>query len=396
MSSKDEPSAATNVAKPPRRRRKKRKMMNPTTVPEPTSISSLPYDLLLSCIARISRSYYPTLSLVSKNFRSIVASPELYQTRSRLGLTESCLYLYLRHPRVPGTNWFTLCRKPNRTITGNSSGNLFIPIPSPNFPPEESKSIVAVGSEIYKIGGYMRSSSRVSVLDCRSHTWHKAPRMRVKRRSPTAGLVDGKIYVAGGCKDVTSSNWIQVFDPKSQTWGNVTNPGTETRSDSQVSSLGIGGKFYLFGDECVVYNPKDARWDEIGVGMDMAYVVFFTYGVIGDMLFHWNDGVFKWYDCKASLWKKLNGVEGLPDFSHRGYCKIVDLGGKMALLWDDYGNSVGRLDRNVVWCAVVALERRDGDDMWGEVEWCDVVFTPDDDVDVSCPLYDMDVLSATV
>uniref|UniRef100_A0A1J3EEW3 F-box/kelch-repeat protein n=1 Tax=Noccaea caerulescens TaxID=107243 RepID=A0A1J3EEW3_NOCCA len=230
MSSKARSSAGTNVAKPPRRRKKK--TMKPTPVPEPTSISSLPYDLLLSCITRIFRSYYPTLSLVSKNFRSIVASPELYQTRSRLGLTESCLYMCLRYPRVPDTYWFTLCRKPNRTITAIQVGNLFIPITSPNFTPAESTSIVAVGSEIYKIGGYMVSSSRVSVLDCRFHTWHQAPRMRVKRRSPTAGIVDGKIYVAGGCKDVNSSNWVEVFDPKTQTWGNVTNPGTETRSEA--------------------------------------------------------------------------------------------------------------------------------------------------------------------
>ncbi|CAA7020580.1 unnamed protein product [Microthlaspi erraticum] len=392
MSSETKSSAATNVAKP-RRRRKKRKMMNPTPVAEPTSISSLPYDLLLSCIARISRSYYPTLSLVSKNFRSIVASPELYQTRSRLGLTESCLYLCLRYPRVPVTSWFTLCRKPNRTITGNSSGNLFIPIPSPNFPPAESTSIVAkstsivaVGSEIYKIGGCMRHSSRVSVLDCRSHTWRKAPRMRVKRRSPTAGVVDGKIYVAGGCKDVTCSSWVEVFDPKTQTWGNVTNPGTGLRSDVEVLSLGNGGKFYVVGYGWrKVYNPKEARWNPIG--LDMADVVIRTYGVVDDMLFHWNNGVFTWYDSKASLWKKLNGVDGLPDFRHRGHCKMVDLGGKMALLWEDW-----ELDNSVVRCAVVALERRDGDEMWGNIEWCDVVFT----LDRSCSLFDVDVRSASV
>lgn len=55
-------------------------------------------------------------------------------------------------------------------------------------------------------------------------------------------------------------------------------------------------------------------------------------------------------------------------------------------------DSIGCLDRNVVWCAVIALERRDGDEMWGNIEWCDVVFT----LDRSCSLYEADVLSATV
>ncbi|WZY96071.1 hypothetical protein YC2023_068400 [Brassica napus] len=43
-------------------------------------------------VARVPRSYYRTLSLVSKSFRCMVVSPELYKVRSLLGLTETCLY----------------------------------------------------------------------------------------------------------------------------------------------------------------------------------------------------------------------------------------------------------------------------------------------------------------
>lgn len=237
----------------------------------------------------------------------------------------------------------------------------------------------------------MPYSSRVSVLDCRFNTWNKAPRMRVKRSSPTSSLLDGKIYVAGGCRDVKSSNWVEVFDLKTQTWGNVTNPGTERRDESEVKSLGIGGKLYLFGDDYVVYNPEECKWKPIGVDSDMACGVYFTYGVVNDVLFFWYDGVFNWYDCKVSLWKKLNGVEGLPDFRRRDYCKMVDLGGKMAVLWDDYVYSDCYVEK-VIWCAEIALERRDGDEMWGKVEWFDIVLT----LYESCRLFDADVLSATV
>ncbi|CAA7060112.1 unnamed protein product [Microthlaspi erraticum] len=58
----------------------------------PVSMAHLPVDLLLNCLARVSRSYYPTLSLVSKRFRSLLASTtDLYETRRLLGSTESCL-----------------------------------------------------------------------------------------------------------------------------------------------------------------------------------------------------------------------------------------------------------------------------------------------------------------
>ncbi|CAF2105017.1 BnaCnng54210D [Brassica napus] len=67
-------------------------------------ISSLPEDFLIECIARVSKDEYLTLSLVSKLFRSIVASPQLYARRSSLGRTETCIYMYpsvMAPPRTP-------------------------------------------------------------------------------------------------------------------------------------------------------------------------------------------------------------------------------------------------------------------------------------------------------
>ncbi|ESQ38272.1 hypothetical protein EUTSA_v10029356mg [Eutrema salsugineum] len=389
MSTKARFSAASNGAKPPRKKEK------PSPVSKPTSLSSLPYELLLNCIARISRLYYPTLSLVSKSFRSIVASPELYRTRSRLDRTENCLYLCLRYP-VNQQDWFTLCRKPDRTVTNESSGYQFIPIPSPCLPVVRSSSIVAVDSKIYITGGYEHSSSSVSVLDCRFNTWQEAPSMRVKRSGDsTASLVDGKIYVAGGCEeDVSSSNWVEVFDPKTQTWENVWTPETDIRNDVALRSMGLGGKLYVVtsGGEFVAYDPKEARWNwkPIATDMSMAATIFFSYGVIGNVLFKlWNKGVFRWYDCKTSLWKILKGIEGLPDLNVRKFCGIVDFGGKMAVLWDDdcFEDTV-----KTVWCAVIALERRNGDEIWGKVEWMDVVFRDHN----SSRLYIADVFSASV
>ncbi|KAF2565985.1 hypothetical protein F2Q68_00024873 [Brassica cretica] len=60
---------------------------------EPTTNLPLPDELVLGCFARASRLHYPILSLVSKTFRSLTSSPELYQTRSLLNCTENCLYV---------------------------------------------------------------------------------------------------------------------------------------------------------------------------------------------------------------------------------------------------------------------------------------------------------------
>ncbi|KAG2240481.1 hypothetical protein Bca52824_090623 [Brassica carinata] len=85
-------SAAVNGDQPPRNKMTKQS-------PE-ISILSLPFDVMLNIISRISRLYYPTLSS-SLKIRSVIASPELYQTRSRLNRTESCLYVCLRYDRDP-------------------------------------------------------------------------------------------------------------------------------------------------------------------------------------------------------------------------------------------------------------------------------------------------------
>ncbi|CAH8344796.1 unnamed protein product [Eruca vesicaria subsp. sativa] len=389
MSSTARSSAAMNGDQPP-----SKKQMTKHSSSE-ISIFSLPYDLIFNILARVSKLYYPTLCLVSKKIRSVLASPEIYKNRSLLNRTESCLYLCLRYhlddSLDPNPHWFALCRKPNRTLTDRSSrGLVLIPITSPDVRHEPSSSVVAVGSNIYKMGRHSTpSSSEVSVLDCRFNTWHSAPMMREKRSSSAVSVVDGKIYVAGGCEDL--NNCVEVFDPKTQTWGNVTNPGAEIRPSSEANfeSFGVEGKLYLFGDNLkyVIYDPKEARWNP-GMVMDMndvASAVLFYHGVIGNVLFLWDEREFKWFDFEASLWKKLNGVEDLPDLD--GNFKMVDVGGKMYVLW----NVFGRCEERSIWCAEIALERR-GDEMWGNVEWFDVVLTTHE----PCGLFDADVLSVTV
>lgn len=109
---------------------KKQKTMR--TEPLPTTFSSLPYDLVLYCLARVSTLCRPTLSLVSKNFRSLMASPELEATgfrmgrslmaspeleatRTRMGITETYLCVCLDlNKHYSSSHWFTLAPIPKQ------------------------------------------------------------------------------------------------------------------------------------------------------------------------------------------------------------------------------------------------------------------------------------------
>ncbi|KAL0739544.1 hypothetical protein Bca4012_015754 [Brassica carinata] len=133
-------------------------MMNPCDVKEepshtkklklstssPSGLSLLPDEMVVSCLDRVSRSDHDSLSLVSKWHRSVLFSPELYDFRSLLGLTEN----------HPNPRWFTLSPK--------SFNRRLVPVRSYSYQPPEASCMVAHGCGIYVIGGRIggRASSR--------------------------------------------------------------------------------------------------------------------------------------------------------------------------------------------------------------------------------------------
>lgn len=156
-------------------------------------LSSLPDEVVLSCLARVPRLDHLALSLVSKRYRSIVLSPEFYKMRSLLGRTEKCIYVCVSpHPNSTPL-WFILRRENTPAVN-----RLMSPIPSFPFQPPRTSTVVTLDWGIYVIGGFAlngKPTSDVLHLDCRTNTWRLVPSMRVARFSPGAGVVDGKICV---------------------------------------------------------------------------------------------------------------------------------------------------------------------------------------------------------
>ncbi|XP_023635331.1 putative F-box/kelch-repeat protein At5g38680 isoform X3 [Capsella rubella] len=329
--------------------------------PESNSILSLPDDLLMNCVARVSILYYPTLSLVSKSFRSLLASPDLYKTRSLLDRTESCPYVCLRLQSRENPSWFTLCRKPDQALTNmkkkpKPSGYVLAKVSIAHPPPLQSSSLVAVGSNIYNIGGSNpTSSSSLSKFDCMSHTWSEAPSSPVEMFTASAGVLDGKIYVVGSCEDEDSKSLKDTF-------------------------------------EVFAYNPKEGKWHQV-IMCDYtdsnAYCEIENVLYSVDKLFYGIE--FKWYDTEVSRWRRMEGLvlPGTP--TH--HVRLANYGGKMAVLWEweeEHLTYSWGGDKKKIWCAVITLERRKNRGIWGKVEWFDHVLT----VPGTCAL--QKVLVATV
>ncbi|CAA7028134.1 unnamed protein product [Microthlaspi erraticum] len=356
---------------------------------ESTPNPSLPEDLLLSCFARVSRLYYPTLSLVSKRFRSLLTSPELYKARSLLGHTETCLYVCLGS--YPRSRWYTLCLKPNQTLTcdtsedekkkkNESSGYVLARVPIPSSPRVRFPGLVAVGSDIYVFEEERpyfeikkERSSNVWILDCRTHTWREAPSLPVKLLTLSASFLNGKIYVAGS--SWSWKNTVEVFNTKTQIWDTESFTGCDFY-DSR--STCIDGMFHVLQKrgEAVAHNSKKGRWYLVGGEMDY-HKIYCSYCEIENVMYSiTSNRVLRWYDTEVSKWRCLTGLEGLPKIPLGACVRLADYGGKLVVLWEEYHYDLRqRVGYKKIWCAEIALERRQGPEIWGKVEWFDHVLT---------------------
>ncbi|KAJ0243599.1 F-box domain-containing protein [Hirschfeldia incana] len=358
------------------RTKKKKKKPTPNTSDEvlllPSS-PSLPYDLLVMIVARVPIVYYRNLSLVSKIFRSMVASPELYKVRSLLGLTESCLYVCLSW-LGSCYKWYTLSSKIRSSGVGKYVlGRVSMPDDDDDSPCAVGlgcSELVAVGSDIYNIG--VADKPGVSILDCKTHTWRKAPRMPVELESLSARVLDRKIYVLGRYdQDGSWKSSFQLFNTDTQTWHLPCCGGLDR---ARITCI-INGKLHVatLFDGVFAFNSKLCRWDLVEQYPTTGDIMYTgSYCEIDNVLYSVsNDGVLRWYDTDKTRWSDLKGLTGLPKLPcplDGSYVKLTGCGGaKMVVFWNR--NLSGHLfQRDTIFCAEIALERRNGD-CWGKLEW---------------------------
>lgn len=326
--------------------------MSSPTKPEPTClIMSLPDEVVVDIIARVSTRFHPSISAVCRRFRSLVASPELYKARrSLLGCNEHRLYVILQsfgensEPRV-----YNLRRKPD-------GGRRLVLISSLPAMPHEA-SYVAVGSRIHVFGGfrlYDRKEPRALTIDCRYHTMQPLPTMpRRMIGTPLAHVMEGKIYVFGYTNYYNKVT--AVFNTLTQTWEpEMTKPRIELRHvlngpDGYVNSIVYDGtKETKWETEWML---KFNKWKSVCVIDD----VFYSYDCLYNKL--------KAYDTKLRCWSEVKGVKTLlPSKKSLVWRpRVVNYGGNLLFL---YQKRICRIEE--FWCVEIALERRQDGEIWGK------------------------------
>ncbi|KAJ4890851.1 Kelch repeat-containing protein [Raphanus sativus] len=321
-----------------------------------TSLESLPIVLIENIVARVPICNYPAISAISKLFGRITSSPDLRLTRSQLAISDHVLYALLGHPPHP-PSWYIL----------NASSRLRRVDTLPPMP--YGSASVAVGHEIYVIGGRRNVSggrylASVTVVDCRTHTCRSLPGgMRVARFRAAAGVIDGKIYVVGGCQNHrTDKDWVETFDLERQIWDDGSK---STRLLREIVTYDVVKEnLYVLGRRARldVYYPKESKlrsWLRECEFNGTPIIVF---------------------DPEVNAWKAVKGVYGLPPCLHLyAYeSKMANLGGKLVILVGDQSQCMEFYGDKCIWLVEISLERRRGGEIWGKVERAEVVFETTD------------------
>ncbi|XP_074264364.1 F-box/kelch-repeat protein SKIP6-like [Silene latifolia] len=346
-----------------------------------TLIPHLPNDVALQCIARVPRSHHPHLSLVSKQWRSTLQSPHLHSTRRTLFTTESFLYLNLRlfNPLNSSFSFKWYFLDPSTNFSASSQNTPYPPHIFPIYPcPSQTigASYVTLDHLVYVIGGSIRDipSNNMWVYDCLMNKWELGPKMRVGREFAASGVIDGKIYVLGGCLGdnwARSMNWAEVFDPKTGIWAPVKSP-VEVREKWMHGSAVVGGRIYGMADRGgVVFEPGTEEWGPVSMELDLGWRG--RAAVVDEVLYCYDYlGKVRGFDIGENVWKELRGVNDSKGCLPKFLCgaTMANVGGRLFVVWEGKNGSGKDIE---VWCAEIVVRKDDSGDLWGSVVWSNVI-----------------------
>ncbi|CAL9234873.1 unnamed protein product [Arabidopsis halleri] len=333
----------------------------------------IPSELIEKTIAPIRRCHYPSLSLLSNAFRQVISSKDLFQIRSRIGLTEPVLYTLItfKYPTFEEPRWFILHRS-NNSLQLNRVTSL-----PPMF---LGCTAVTMGHKIYVMGGYNfrynRTVRTMLVIDCRFNTYRQLRNMKRDRCYAAAGVIDGRIYVVGGRKR-RYNDWVEVFNVETERWELVPGPFSPLASYRGEFDIHVvlDNKIYILDDEhCFAYDPRRRRWEAWGIGSVQRSFWHASSCVVDDLLYaivldREIAGVpIVVYDPREMVWRSVKGLAFWPNDLVYFESSMANYGGKLVVLGcfrSQY--SIDYYDKNV-WCVEVALEKHEDGEIWGEVE----------------------------
>jgi N-acetylneuraminic acid mutarotase len=144
--------------------------------------------------------------------------------------------------------------------------NAWSPVAPMNFQHGGTAAVGVINEKIYVAGGAGggMQQTEVEVYDPVANTWTNLAPMSVPRNHTGGGVINGKLYVVGGRDSTDAATALEVYDPQSNAWTTLASMPT-ARSGIAVGV--VKGELYVFGGEIPslhaeveVYNPGSNSW----------------------------------------------------------------------------------------------------------------------------------------
>lgn len=209
-------------------------------------IEGLPDAVALRCLARVPFYLHPKLELVSRSWRAVVHSAELFKARQEVSSTEDFLCVCAYDPE-------------NIWQLYDPFRDLWITLP---VLPSEVRHLayfgaVSTAGKLFVLGG---GSDAVDPLtgdqdgsfatddvwsyDPVTRQWAMCASMIVPRAMFACCVLDGKIVVAGGFTSCRKSiSQAEIYDPEKNVWASI--PDLQRAHDTACSGVVIGGKMHV-------------------------------------------------------------------------------------------------------------------------------------------------------
>ena len=141
----------------------------------------------------------------------------------------------------------------NRVFTYDPATNVWTEVASSTFVHGGTPAAGIIDGRIYVAGGSGggMAGNELEVYDPATDRWATLARMSCARNHTAGGVVGGKLYVAGGRPG--NQSCLEVFDPATGAW---TRKASMPTGRSGIAGGVVGGCFYVFGGEGNAADPR--------------------------------------------------------------------------------------------------------------------------------------------
>jgi N-acetylneuraminic acid mutarotase len=170
---------------------------------------------------------------------------------------------------VAGGKLYSFGTGAGETFVYDPNGDLWSAKASSHYVHSLTAAVGVIDDKIYVAGGEGTPTQReLEVYDTVANTWTIKPPMAVARNHTAGGVIDGRFYVVGGRGAANSATALEAYNPSTNTWTTLAPMPT---GRSGIAAAVVNNELWVFGGEDLdggifpnveVYNPVSNTWRE--------------------------------------------------------------------------------------------------------------------------------------